>query len=110
MVTEGYCFQEVDAKWSEIRAQAFLQFLLPPSSWQPHSMIRTDCKNLALVMKINDMGRMEEKLTIHHHTALSHKTMNTACYMYMYIYMLKLYNTFFYTPKEVLYMWQEQAC
>jgi len=36
--------------------------------------------------------------------------MNTACYMYMYVYMLKLYNTHFYIPKYVLYMWQEQAC
>ena len=53
---EGYCFQEVDAKWSEIIAQAFLQLLLPPSSWQPHSMIRTDCKNFALVKKMNGGG------------------------------------------------------
>jgi hypothetical protein len=33
---EGYCFQEVDVKWTEITAQALLKFLLPPSSWQPH--------------------------------------------------------------------------
>jgi hypothetical protein len=37
---EGYCFQQVDVKWTEITAQALLQFLLPPSSWQPHSTIR----------------------------------------------------------------------
>jgi hypothetical protein len=52
--SEGYCFQQVDAKWSEIGTQAFLQFLLPLSSWQPHSVIRTDCKNLAIVMKMSD--------------------------------------------------------
>jgi hypothetical protein len=50
--SEGYCFQQVDAKWSEIGAQAFLQLLLPPSSWQPLSVIWTECKNLALVMKM----------------------------------------------------------
>jgi len=49
---DGYCFQEVDVKWTEIRAQAMLQFLLPPSSWQKHSMIRTNCRNLALVMEM----------------------------------------------------------
>jgi hypothetical protein len=29
--SEGYCFQQVDAKWTEIGTQAFLQILLPPS-------------------------------------------------------------------------------
>jgi hypothetical protein len=45
--SEGYCFQQVDAKLSEIGAQAFLQLLLPPSSWRPHSVIWTEYKNLA---------------------------------------------------------------
>ena len=49
---EGYCFQEVDDKWTAIRAQALLQFLLPPSSWQPHSVLRNNCKNLAVVMEM----------------------------------------------------------
>jgi hypothetical protein len=37
---EVYCFLEVDDKWTEITAQALLKFLLPPSPWQPNSMIR----------------------------------------------------------------------
>ena len=90
-------------KWTAVRAQALLQFLLPPSSWLPHSVVRTDCKNLAFVMEMVKLeGRILEKLTIRHHTALLHRTMNTACYMCMYINMLQLY-MFFYTPKQVLY-------
>jgi hypothetical protein len=52
---EGYCFQQVDVKWTEIWAQALLQFLFPPSSSLPHSVIRADCMNLALVMKASEV-------------------------------------------------------
>jgi len=86
---EGCCFQEVDVKWTAIRAQALLHFMLPPSSWQPHSVICTDCKNLALVMEMLKWGgRILQKLTICHHASVLRRTLNTACYMYMYINML----------------------